>query len=687
MNMTLHHQKQRELAEGRKIKIGEDGRPYAENGILIVADGLGGRGGFPHTKINRQLLEREHFFEIAFGQEFEEADEEFKEFVLNSFNEFFDLKDVYFTSASAMRTSGYFASRLVMAIVLYELKTNPVFAQKEALFTRLKSLDGVQRDEALKQLGAFMANVIQTKLTRIAGRMGLELESKTKGSYLLPSTLTVALINDNEEVEDVEVLYLWAGDSRGYLWNKDGLAQITNDHEQNETMTNLITLTKPFQIEARLVIVKKPVVLFNATDGCYKCPCFASPLDLEFVLLRGLSEAKAFDDASIAFDKIFTEIGSHDDSNTIALLTFGYADFASLQADIQSRLTNISETILAKIPDIFERDYTAELERLESQREGIVFAVKSKLMETEEGKKFVLELMKTSHYEFYEQTLLKAQDELKEIDEKDSIQRANVERWVKWFWLRNPCLRIYSDASDKPYNGAETPYEICTTLEGKIAQYKQECFNCQNEIDRACEYADQLLESCNAYCDTDPLGFGKGVLKPYIQRTQNSLKVIKTQLKRKIQSAKSLCEIERRLEHISTECVERDKEEIQAFIEKVLTDADFVSRIEMSEKYREIVVSYLNALKANNSTRTEIEGMNPALEEKCLQKFWSDKASEIIKAITESGLFAEELQAISNQAEELEKGIKVLRQAVEVRQVVYDDYLQNYNRYCEESKL
>lgn len=323
MNMTLHHQKTRKLADGRQIKIGEDGRPYAKDGILIVADGLGGRGGFPHSKINRQLLDRDYFFEIAFGKDFEGADEDFMPFVLDSFSEFFDLKDVYFTSPSAMRTSGYFASRLVTAIVLYELKTNPQY-ERNTLLSKLKSLDSAARVEELRHLGEGLAETIRVKLERFAERMGLVLESKTRGSYLLPSTLVIALTEEHDE--DVDVLYLWAGDSRGYLWDTDGLAQITDDHEQNETMTNLITLTKPFAIEARLLTVKKPVVLFNASDGCYKCPCFASPLDLEYSLLQGFAGADGFEKASELLDVTFAGIGTHDDSNTIALATFGYVD-------------------------------------------------------------------------------------------------------------------------------------------------------------------------------------------------------------------------------------------------------------------------------------------------------------------------------------------------------------------------
>ena len=40
MNMLLHHQKRRNFSDGSFINIGEDGCPYADNQLLIVAVAL-----------------------------------------------------------------------------------------------------------------------------------------------------------------------------------------------------------------------------------------------------------------------------------------------------------------------------------------------------------------------------------------------------------------------------------------------------------------------------------------------------------------------------------------------------------------------------------------------------------------------------------------------------------------------
>ena len=244
MNMLLHHQKRRNFSDGSFINIGEDGCPYADNQLLIVADGLGGRGGYPHTKINPDILNRDIFYNRFIEPVVGIADEHYANFVIDSFHELFELNSKYFSSTATMRTSGYFASRLVTAIVLYELKFNPKF-RKEALFCNMAEMEDEAQSSCMRIISDELVKIIQSKLNGFAKIMGLELESKTTGSYLLPTTLTIALVNEKET--NVDILYLWAGDSRGYLWNSDGLAQLTDDHERDETMTNLITLTRPFK--------------------------------------------------------------------------------------------------------------------------------------------------------------------------------------------------------------------------------------------------------------------------------------------------------------------------------------------------------------------------------------------------------------------------------------------------------
>ena len=364
MNIKLYRQKKRIPATdgGKKIYQGEDSHPYADSDVLIVADGLGGRGGFPHTKIDARILDREELYSIMFSSVFTaEVSDEFKNFVTDNFIELFETKEYYFDGDDTTRRSGYFASRIITAIALYEIKYNPIFA-KENVFGDFADLTGEQRDARALYLGKRLAALILEKLSTVAELVGFEMEVSNKGAYLLPSTLTVALMNENGD--SVDVLYLWAGDSRGYIWNSsEGMAQVTEDHERDETMTNLVTLSRPFTVEGRFLSVKKPCAIFVATDGVYKPPSFICPIDQEYLFLLAVD---AFDDENAAMDFLEKQYNmlSPDDSSTLALYAPGYGGFADFKHAVKERLAVINESYVDRLSGIFERDYLGELDAI-----------------------------------------------------------------------------------------------------------------------------------------------------------------------------------------------------------------------------------------------------------------------------------------------------------------------------------
>lgn len=361
MKMTMHYQKTRIDKDGRKIFIGEDAHPYSDGKIIIVADGLGGRGGYPHTKIRKDIVNKETFYQNVFAPLFENTpSEDFVNYAVNSFEEIFKTADYYFETDETMRSSGYFASRLVTVITLYLLKYSGLFSAEELFAKTDEVLDLDKKEEIIAEFCSNFARELKAKLQEVSTNLNLVVESSLSGAYLLPSTLTVALPREKEGCLDV--IYLWAGDSRGYIWCENGLMQITEDHEEHETMTNLITLSKPFKIEgAYLEGIAKPCILFNASDGCYKCPIFASPFDLEYIFIDAINQSADFNGVSEILKQTFKVIGTHDDSNTMALYTFGWESYEELKQSVKNRLAFISENIIKKLPGILEIDYAHEL--------------------------------------------------------------------------------------------------------------------------------------------------------------------------------------------------------------------------------------------------------------------------------------------------------------------------------------
>ncbi|MBQ7408574.1 MAG: hypothetical protein IJW13_04795 [Clostridia bacterium] len=362
---TFSYKKDGQLKMGT-IHIGEDAHPYASSDILIVADGLGGRGGYPHTKIKKELIEggKDNFISTMFNGVFEqELTAEVNEYIIDNFAEVFDTVEYYFENARTMRSSGYFASRIVTSIALYELRQNPAFAPK-SLFEKLNGcLSEEEKQLVTQEYGDKLVQIIMAKLKKVAENCNFELEAKVTGAYLLPTTLQIALIDDLGE--SLQVVWLWAGDSRAYVWSQgEGLQQITEDHEHNETMTNLITLTKPeCRLEAHYMQnIAKPCMLLNLSDGCYKCPIFASPIDLEYLILDGMRNNDSFANVSKGLVGTFNVISTGDDSGTMASYAYGYENYAEVKQCAMKRIEYINDFV-SDLKDIFEVDYKYDFEQ------------------------------------------------------------------------------------------------------------------------------------------------------------------------------------------------------------------------------------------------------------------------------------------------------------------------------------
>lgn len=690
MNMLLHHQKRRNFIDGSFVNIGEDGCPYADNELLIVADGLGGRGGYPHTKINPAILNPELFYNNFIAPVVGMADLNYAKVVTDSFHELFELGPKYFSGTATMRTSGYFASRLVTAIVLHALKFNPDF-RRDVIFDNIRRMEGEQQKQYIDSVRIRLAAIIQVQLTEIANRMGLELESKTKGSYLLPTTLTVALIN--ETADGLDVLYLWAGDSRGYLWNTEGLAQITDDHERDETMTNLITLTKPFQLEARLFKTSKPAILFNATDGCYKCPCFASAFDLEYVFLQAINTSNSFEETASNLDKQFTVIGTHDDSNTMALTSFGYESFELIKAAVAQRLADLQEHIINELPGILERDYEDELNQIDEQMEGGIFAVKDDLIEIEPIVEFVKQRMTEESYAPYIQELSSLNKKLEELDKATAVQRENIIKWVRYYWLRTPCLKKYTAAKSDFFRW--DIYEKIAEMEAICSEEKQ------RYVDTYTKIIEDLNESIAVV-----IGMRDSILnleaphdKDMRWRLAQSLKS-SFDLLDKIEDGIVKGRIERTfsrfyrgnsdINDLTRRYVKQDNNIVMALADEIIKGDFRVDGLPMPQECRLAIESYLKALQDISEARKEVYAEINGLKDKHLMSYWAARLCDLILIIRRehSELIPEEIKSrIADNIGDLQAKHDELEKCLIVRNQLYDIYNKSYYRYFEESAL
>lgn len=455
-----------------KVYIGEDAHPYAKDGILLVADGLGGRGGYPHKKADREIIDRDKFYDLVFGDVFKgNVDEDFVNYVVNGFSEIFEMKDYYFECERAIRTSGYFASRLVAAIALYEIKYVKTF-DREKLFDDIQNHQDTI-DQVLSEYAKRLAKEIRDKLEKIAKKIGLEIETSVTGAYLLPTTLQIALTKEEKNI--VKSVFLWAGDSRAYMWNNDGLAQITDDHENGETMYNLVCLSRDFKIEARYESFQKPCVLFVATDGCYKCSCYSSPLEMEMTFLNAFNDADTFEDAAKNFEEAYDRIGRHDDSNSMALQSFGYdnddnvRDYGIFKNAVKERLKHIQQNIIRKLPDIFEVNYSEESRRIEEMKNDIVFENATEWINSQKVFEYVSRLMTDAQYEPFFKAKKENADNLNMLNDRALEAKKQA---MNWFGT-NKELFFSPSVNEKD---DETLYDmlIKKELEGRFTSFSLE---------------------------------------------------------------------------------------------------------------------------------------------------------------------------------------------------------------------
>lgn len=158
------------------------------------------------------------------------------------------------------------------------------------------------------------------------------LRSKLICAY--PTTMAIATLQEKDNKWCIDSF--WAGDSRCYLWKKEGFYQITKDdlEEVNDPMKNLsndsamsncICADKDFHINHQQIAVPKeePVIILSTTDGCFGY--YSTPMDFEEMLKDCLRKAKNEDDWKTKIWQCIQEVTGDDTS--FALIGIGCKAF------------------------------------------------------------------------------------------------------------------------------------------------------------------------------------------------------------------------------------------------------------------------------------------------------------------------------------------------------------------------
>lgn len=744
MKILLEHQQRSyNTFADKELNVGEDAKPYADEKLILVADGLGGRGGFPHTELDRGMLEKDRLVDVAFSPVFDlegEKYEDLKKFIQESFSDLFALKEIYGRDFYSSKGSGYFASHLIAAIALYLLRfdarfdidalfencekakaraqikemgakkegekapTPPANAESEdknaesktqieankaksetenavekaentvenAESAPAKAESALSKEELLKKFALDFSAALKEKLAAIAQNAGLKNESRLKGTYLLPTTLSVTLMREREE--SVDLICLWAGDSRAYYWNEEGLAQISDDHEIGGTMTNLISLAKDFRLQICSLKVKKPCIVFNATDGVYKCMMFASPLDLESLLLQTILESESVEQLEENLDKIYENIGRHDDSNSLAAVTFGYADLGALKAAARTRSDEIERKIVSRLPGILTRDYRAEYEKADAEFISSLLKVKDKAIAVPEVLAAITRQMKERKYAPFEKEVaeIKGKIRKKELEIRDC--RDKIASKVALHWIKKPTLRKLS--------GKDLPLfkkGLYKKVEGIDELKKAYASGCDEEIDELQKQVEKFCECGDKLRDVITVKDRAQAAEESLERIEEVVKKLKARARGKNEIYKQYFSDLEDIEKVSKEMMQEDEAEIEKLAEEI-----FSGKRTLGGTSGELEAEMSAILAKKTEAEAEISALNGRLKEiekPYAERFWNEFTRELI-VTDECRAAIEKHEELTEAAKagEAEKKRAELEVLLEKRQELYAEYEKNYQR-------
>lgn len=169
-----------------------------------------------------------------------------------------------------------------------------------------------------------------------------------KGSLSSKSFPTTASIITYAFGEKPSCTFLWAGDSRGYILDKDGLCQVTRDDIDSDSdaynniggdsrLSNLICADKAYDLHEKSISLKAPCVLISSTDGCFSY--FQTPMEFEYMLLSTLLSAKSIYEWETKIKMCLQKQAS--DDYTMAVLICGFHKFNEIKPYFRNRFQRL----------------------------------------------------------------------------------------------------------------------------------------------------------------------------------------------------------------------------------------------------------------------------------------------------------------------------------------------------------
>ncbi|MBO5714880.1 MAG: hypothetical protein J6S23_00615 [Clostridia bacterium] len=691
MELTVYRQSSKTRADGTIVYKGEDARPYVDGQIIFVADGLGGAAAIRHQKIVPELFDSEKLMDALFAGVYEDySNEVFVNYVKESFFELFAVKDCYTDNINNIKKSGYFASRIVTAIILHEMLYSENCNAEKVFSTLFECENEEAKKSYVATLGKHFKELIQTKIQHIAKNANLIYESSYSGLALLGSTICATIYLEQEN--SVEAIYLTAGDSRPYVWSeKNGLCQVLEDQEGKDGgMTNYIKANDnaEFDIRCDYFSFEKPCVLFNASDGCFDSGKFISQLAFEKTILEGAISSDDTEKMSEYLTSFFLDYGRHDDSSTIAMKIFGYESFEDFKAACLNRMSVLNAEYFDGMSDLLDVDYISAYEEYERTFPSKLASLKEKFSSEQGVIDYCSDYIKEGKYAPY-------LDRINAINNKISSEKQRIDaaviaisdviaaNYIKFKTFIDSNYTLVEKFSLSRIDGVENKYQATADdYISRIQRYKTEfdatvttltmLLNDVGEIglptsfDDYDEIAFQLIEDCEKKMDE-------------LFHFFNGLRSKKLDIIRKL--------TELRHEYIikNKKLADKNPEDIKKLTEMVVSGKISVFEMDILEDEKMEIANELEIISEANATiaKMETEDKEVVFNES-RNSYWERHNKDVILAVIDNPKYAID-DTLVNEAKtiinDFKEKIQSVKEKCEMQKALFEKYNLTYCMY------
>lgn len=646
MKLTVYRQSSKVRPDGTIVYKGEDALPYADGQIFFVADGLGGAAAIRHQKIKPELFDSEKLLETLFDGVYEDySDERFVKYVVDSFFELFAVKDCYTDNINNIKKSGYFASRIVTAIILHEMLYNEQYSAESVFKLLDEASKNGEKDKALADIGAHFKNLIQENIRKIAANANLVYESSYSGLALLGSTVCATIYFEHDNI--VEALYLTAGDSRPYVWAEDkGLCQVLADQEGADGgMTNYIKANDgaDFDIRYNYFKFEKPCILFNASDGCFDSGKFISQLAFEKLILDTAVASGTVEQMGEGLTSFFVDYGRHDDSSTIAMKFFGYESFESFKESAQKRLNVLNEQYFTVMPDLLEEDYISEYEQAAAKIPSKMADLKAKF-ENEMGRiEYCSRIIHAGKYSPYNDAIAQIDANIESKKKNIDTAHKNIEKIIAQNFAK---FMLYFDKGSEEHTGSFNAMQKIGAAENKFkensADYITTLDKYKREFDETVKNLNILLDKIynigipNGFDDYDDISF------KMLESCENSMlelfNFFEKLRTRRFDVVKKLTQ--QRIEYIerNLKIAEKHPNAVSFIKTQIIEGKISVDELHLLSDDKKELINELSIIKESEKSIEELEiDAKAQVLRKSIKEYWENNYIEVISKLAESG--------------------------------------------------